>query len=112
MGGDSSYTRYLAARGAPIRLTVTVGREGWSGPDVPGNVVISVGKPAAAGPGLERTLETRRWTLHRLEQRSFTFEARSVPVRVTVHVAPTFSPSQFGQADTRQLGAQVSFAAS
>jgi hypothetical protein len=73
--------------------------------------VISVGKPAAAGSGLQRTLETRRLTLHRLEQRSFTFEAQSVPVRVTVHVAPTFSPSQFGQADARQLGAQVSFAA-
>ncbi len=111
IGGDASYTRYVAPRGAPVRLTVTVGREGWSGPDVPGTVVISVGKPAAAGSGLQRTLETRRLTLHRLEQRSFTFEAQSVPVRVTVHVAPTFSPSQFGQADARQLGAQVSFAA-
>jgi hypothetical protein len=27
-----------------------------------------------------------------------------------VHIHPTFSPSQFGFADTRQLGAQVSFA--
>jgi len=27
-----------------------------------------------------------------------------------VHIAPTFSPSQFGQADTRQLGATVHFA--
>lgn len=111
MGGDASYTRYVAPRGAPVRLTVTVGRAGWSGPDVPGKVVISFGKPAAAGSGLERTLETRRWTLHRLEQRSFTFNAPSTPIRVTVHVAPTFSPSQFGQADVRQLGAQVSFAA-
>jgi hypothetical protein len=111
MGGDASYTRYVAPRRAPVRLTVTVGRQGWSGQDVPGNVVISVGKPAAAGPGLERTVETRRLTLHRLEQRSFTFEEQSVPIRVTVHVTPTFSPSQFGQADARQLGAQVSFAA-
>jgi hypothetical protein len=72
--------------------------------------VISVGKPAASGSGLEGTLETRRWTLHRLEQRSFTFKALSAPIRVIVHVAPTFSPSQFGQPDARQLGAQVSFA--
>jgi hypothetical protein len=111
MGSDASYTRYVAPRHGPVRLTVTVGRQGWSGPDVPGEVVISVGKPAASGSGLEGTLETRRLTLHRLGQRSFTFEAQPVPIRVTVHVAPTFSPSQFGQADTRQLGAQVSFSA-
>ena len=43
MGGDASYTRYVAPRRAPVRLTVTVGREGWSGPDVPGNVVIRIG---------------------------------------------------------------------
>jgi hypothetical protein len=110
MGSDASYTRYLAPRGGPVRLTVAVGREGWGGTDVPGNVVISVGKPAASGSGLQRTLATQRFTLHRLEQHSFTFKARSVPVHVTVHVAPTFSPSQFGQADTRQLGAQVAFA--
>jgi hypothetical protein len=28
---------------------------------------------------------------------------------VTVHVAPTFSPSTYGQPDTRQLGAQLGF---
>jgi hypothetical protein len=47
--------------------------------------------------------------LHRLEQRSFTFETPRPPIRAIVHVDPTFSPSQFGQVDTRQLGAQVSF---
>ena len=29
--------------------------------------------------------------------------------RVEVHVDPTFSPSQFGAPDTRQLGAQTAF---
>jgi len=111
IGSDASFTRYVAPRHARVRLTVTVGRQGWTGPDVPGEVVISVGKPAATGSGLARTLETQHLTLHRLEQRSFTFKAQPAPVRVTVHVAPTFSPSQFGQADTRQLGAQVSFSA-
>jgi len=110
MGQEASYTRYGAPHRVPGRLTVTVGRQAWGGPDVPGHVMISVGRPAAAGPGLEHVLATRSWTVHRLEQRSFTFETPPPPIRAVVHVEPTFSPSQFGQADTRQLGAQVSFA--
>jgi hypothetical protein len=109
MGENASYTRYVAPRRAPGRLTVTVGRQAWGGQDVPGHVVISVGRPAAGGPGLEQVLATRSWIVHRLEQRSFTFETPPPPIRAVVHVEPTFSPSQFGQADTRQLGAQVSF---
>jgi hypothetical protein len=109
MGEDASYTRYVAPRRVPGRLTVTVGRQSWGGPDVPGRVEISVGRPAADGPGLARVLARRRWTLHRLEQRSFTFETPPPPMRAIVHVEPTFSPSQFGQADTRQLGAVVTF---
>lgn len=109
MGQEASYTRYGAPRGVPGRLTVTVGRQGWAGPDVPGHVVIRVGRPAAGGPGLADVLATRNWTVHRLRQRSFTFKTPGPAIRAVVHVEPTFSPSQLGQADTRQLGAQVSF---
>jgi hypothetical protein len=109
MGSDASFTRYTTPRRVPGRLTVIVGRQGWVGPDVPGHVVIRVGRPAASGPGLEQVLAKRSLTLHRLEQRSFTFAIPPPPIRAVVHVDPTFSPSQFGQADTRQLGAQVSF---
>jgi len=109
MGQEASFTRYVARRRVPGRLTVTVGRQGWTGPDVPGHVVISVGRPAQAGPGLERVLATRSWTVHRLDQRTFNFKVPQPPIRAVVHVEPTFSPSQFGQADARQLGAQVSF---
>jgi hypothetical protein len=109
MGEEASYSRYVSPRREPGRLTVTVGRQAWGGPDVAGHVVIRVGKPAPAGPGFEHVLATRRWTVHRLEQRTFTFETPPPPIRAVVHVEPTFSPSQFGYADTRQLGAQVSF---
>jgi len=110
MAQDASYTQYVAPRGVPGRLTVTVGRQSWGGPDVPGHVVIRVGRPAATGSGLEEVLATRNWTVHRLEQRSFNFTTLAPPFRAVVHIDPTFSPSRFGQADTRQLGAQVSFA--
>jgi hypothetical protein len=61
------------------------------------------------GPRAGQALLTRRWTLHSGGGHAFTLPAPDRPFVVTVHVSPTFSPSQFGQADTRQLGAQVRF---
>ena len=90
---------------------MTIGRRAWAGPDVPGKVVIRVGRPSSSGPELTRVLAVRRWTVHRLDQRTFTFDTPPPPVRVVVNVDPTFSPAQFpGSTDTRQLGAQVTFA--
>jgi hypothetical protein len=91
-------------------VTVTIGRQGWGGPDVPGNVLVKVGTPAPAGPGLARVATARALVVHRLERRTLTFDVSALPVRVVVDVHPTFSPAQFaGYTDTRQLGAQVSF---
>jgi hypothetical protein len=67
-----------------------------------------VGKPSSENAKLVKVYDVRRWVVHRLAERTFTFDAPP-PVRVEIHVRPTFSPSQFGQPDTRQLGAQVSF---
>jgi hypothetical protein len=61
------------------------------------------------GPGAERPLATRKWVLHSGGGHAFTLLTPSRPFMVTVHIAPTFSPSQYGQPDTRQLGAQVTF---
>jgi hypothetical protein len=91
-----------------VRVTVTLGRAGWGGPDVPGLVRIRAGKPSATTGKLVKVYDVRRWVVHRLSQRAFTFDVRP-PVRVEVRIRPTFSPSQFGLSDTRQLGAQVSF---
>jgi hypothetical protein len=110
MGSEASYTRYAASQDSPGRLTVTIGRRAWAGPDVPGKVVIRVGRPSSSGPELTRVSAVRRWTVHRLDQRTFTFDTPPPPVRVVVTVDPTFSPAQFpGSTDTRQLGAVVSF---
>jgi Dolichyl-phosphate-mannose-protein mannosyltransferase len=109
MGAEASYSRY-ASKGSGGRLTVTISRTAWAGPDVPGHVVIRVGRPSANGLGLARVSDVRRWTVHRLQQRTFTFERPSPPVRALVTIDPTFSPAQFpGQTDGRQLGAIVSF---
>jgi Dolichyl-phosphate-mannose-protein mannosyltransferase len=109
-GAEASYSRF-APKGSPGRLSVTVSRQAWAGPDVPGRVVIGVGRPSASGPGLAHTFAVQRWTVHRLQQRTFVFDTPPPPVRAIVSVDPTFSPAQFpGSSDTRQLGAMVSFA--
>jgi dolichyl-phosphate-mannose-protein mannosyltransferase len=106
VGADASYTRYVArSRG---RLTVDLSRDAWRGPDVPGHVRVQL--VPLEGPQAGKALLTRGWTLHSGGGHSFSFATPARPFVVTVHVSPTFSPSQFGQADTRQLGAQVEFA--
>jgi hypothetical protein len=56
-----------------------------------------------------KSLAIRKWVIHTGGARTFTLRTPPRRFRVTVHIAPTFSPSQFGQSDTRQLGAQVAF---
>jgi hypothetical protein len=105
MGSDAAYTRYAKApRG---RLAVFLTRSAWRGPDVPGHARIQV--IPLRGPRSGQAIATRTWTLHSGRGHLFTLPTPSQPFTVTVHIEPTFSPSQFGQADTRQLGAQVSF---
>jgi hypothetical protein len=108
MGNAAAFSVFGSPGNRPITLTLILGRAGWGGPDVPGHVSILVGKPASTTGKLVRVYDVRRWVVHRLEQRTFTFDVRP-PVRVEVHIRPTFSPSRFGFADTRELGAQVSF---
>jgi hypothetical protein len=106
MSADASYTRFVSRpRG---RLTVTLSRAAWRGPDVPGHVRVQL--IPLSGPHKGDAVATRRWTLHSGGGHGFTLRTPTTPFVVTVHVQPTFSPSQFGSPDTRQLGAQVTFA--
>jgi hypothetical protein len=105
IGADASYTRFVPTKQG--RVTVTLSRVAWQGPDVPGHVRVQL--VPLAGPDAGKARVTRSWTLHSGAGHSFTLRAPDRPFVVTIHVSPTFSPSQFGQADTRQLGAQVRF---
>ena len=100
MGADASYRR-LNAR-TPGSVSVSLSRAAWAGPDVPGKVTVTV-SPAGHGPS------SAQLTIHRQKTRVVVLRTPPRSFSVTVHIDPTFSPSQFGQADTRQLGAQVSF---
>jgi hypothetical protein len=103
MGADAAYTRFSA--GAPGRIEVTLTRTAWGGQDVPGNVRIEL-TPLGGKP---KPLAVRTWVIHTGGTRVFSIPTPRRRFRVTVHISPTFSPSQFGQPDTRQLGAQVAF---
>jgi hypothetical protein len=109
IGSDAALTRYV--RGGK-HVGVTISRASWRGLDTPAVVRILVG-PVVFGsdgsPQLKRTSAVRSWTIHSGLTRTFSLPTPPAPYRVEIYVEPTFSPSQFGSPDTRQLGAQVQF---
>jgi hypothetical protein len=98
-GPDATYTRY--APGAKA-VRVDLSRAGWGGPDVPGAVSVELVKG-------EDVLAKRAWLAKAGQATSFRFRAPPAPFSIRLHVEPTFSPSQFGLADVRQLGVQTAF---
>ena len=108
MGASAAYNVYA---GATRRVRVVLSRAAWGGKDIPGRVIVRIG-PSTVVDGaaaIERTTATRGLTLHKLQTKTVTLPAPRAPFRVEVTVDPTFSPSQFGLPDARQLGAQVTF---
>ena len=109
MGSDAALTRY-APQGKRIRVTLS--RTAWGGPDTPSAVRVDVRRVTGEANGsltLGKPTALRTWTIHSASQKTFTLPAPKPPYRVELHMEPTFSPAQFGQPDTRQLGAQVFF---
>jgi hypothetical protein len=104
-GADASYTRFVPTTLGHV--AVTASRDLWRGPDVPGRVRVQL--IPLRGRDAGKALVTRTWTIHSGASKTFSLAAPNRPFVVTVHTSPTFSPSQFGQADTRQLGAEVRF---
>jgi hypothetical protein len=110
-GAEAALTQYVPA-GNPRQLSVTLSRQAWGGPDVPGTVTLRLGTVVNEGRGvaLGRVTATRTWVAHSGRARAFVLRTPPPPFRVEISVSPTFSPSQFGSPDTRQLGVQVAFA--
>jgi hypothetical protein len=112
-GPQASLSQYEPLPGGARRMRVRVSRAGWTGADVPGRVTITAGSLRLTDgvPTLGRPTATREWTVHSGQTRTFDLPVPRAPFRVEVSVAPTFSPAQFGQTDTRQLGVQLAFSA-
>jgi hypothetical protein len=108
MGAIAALTHYATPR-RPGRLDVRISRLGWGRPSPPGRVAIKVGPLADVGgqPGIGKVTASRTWTVRSATARSFTLPTPKTPYRLEIHVEPTFSPTDYGQPDPRQLGAQV-----
>jgi hypothetical protein len=110
---SAAYNRYTTPGGRPGYALVTVSRVAASGaPIKPGNVVIRLGtlvKGSDRQPHLGRVLAVRRWMVPAGGKKTFVIPGPRPPFRVEVDVSPTFSPSDYGESDRRQLGAQVAF---
>jgi hypothetical protein len=99
-GADASFSDFTATR--PARVRVTVSRPPLAGKEAPGRVSVSV-TPAFGRP-------PKPFLIRGGKTKILVVRTPGRPYAVHIHVDPTFSPSQFGYPDTRQLGARVSFA--
>jgi hypothetical protein len=111
-GAASSYSQFSTPGNRPGFLRIGVSRAAWKGPDKPGHVTIRVGRLVIGHnrqPAMGRLIAVRRWTVHRGSERTFTIPVPRPPLRVEVTVDPTFSPTDYGFSDQRELGAQISY---
>jgi hypothetical protein len=102
MGTDALYRRFARINERHARLAVRVSRDGWSGPSPPAPTSLEVVRGG-------RIVDRRGYVVRSGVGRTFVFSAPRPPFEVRVHVGSTFSPSQYGSGDARELGAQVSF---
>jgi hypothetical protein len=91
-GADATYTRYRP--GAKVVL-VNLSRPELPAP--PSRVWIELVSKGS-------TPKHRAWIARSGAGKTFRFQAPSAPFSVRIHVEPTFSPADFGIADTRELG--------
>jgi len=105
-GPDASYFVYRSPLPRPGRVDISLSRIGWTGPDVPGKVTVTL-RPL--GPGSRASTARGRWVAHTGQTKVLHLPAPAPPFKVSVHVAPTFSPARFGLADPRELGVQIAF---
>jgi hypothetical protein len=112
MGAFAAQTHYAtpSRRG---RMHVRVSREGWGRASPAGKVSIKVGPLVAVGgqAAVGEPSASRTWTVRSGKAKSFTLPTPKSPFRLEVRITPTFSPADYGEADARQLGAQLQISA-
>jgi MFS family permease len=112
MGSDASYTQFSTKRKKPGYAVVILSRQAWGGTDVPGHVTIRVGTLGIKDvqPYMARETARQTWTIHSHGCRQFVIPSPAPPMRVEVHISPTFVPYELDPStgDRRKLGAIVS----
>jgi hypothetical protein len=104
---NSTWTYY--ARQGPGHVLVDLRRTGYKGNAPPGQVTVTAGTVALDKYGdalLGKVLAVRHDVLHNGQELLIRIPVKRTPVRIQLHISPTFQPSP---ADTRQVGGQVIF---
>jgi hypothetical protein len=111
IGPEGAFTQYTTPDDRPMQLHLTVSRQAWGGPDVPGRVMVRLGTVATRNrhAAMGKVIGTRGWVAHSGKAHTFVLLTPPPPFRVELEVSPTFSPSQFGYEDDRHLGVQVAY---
>jgi hypothetical protein len=108
-GATAAYNGYVAG-GMRSTLRVLLSRKGIAGPP-PARVRLTIGqlldRPGKISIGKEWA--TRTVLVRNGRQALVRLPVRAAPFRVELQVAPTFSPSRYGSADTRMLGVRAFF---
>jgi hypothetical protein len=115
---DASYTNWSTPFQQQGTMDVTISRQNWGGPDVPGHVRVTIGPVGnrfVAGAlvfGMTHVTATRTWTVHSKTSKTLSLPTPPPPFQVKVHIDPPFVPSKLDPRvqDARRLGAQVAFA--
>jgi hypothetical protein len=102
IGTDASYTQYWNARNARGLMAVEVSRAGVPKQVPPTRVRVLI-QGLAGSTRIRETL-----TIRSGQMRTMRLATPRPPFRVRVHAERTFSPADYGELDTRQLGARVS----
>ncbi len=104
-GPDAAFYQYWSPRPRRGVVEVTLSRAAWLGVDVPGKVTVTMLRLRSASPA--RPTVRREWIAHAGRTTVFRLPAPPPPFKVAVHVAPTFSPVDYGTPDSRELGVQL-----
>jgi hypothetical protein len=98
MGAEASYTRYV-----PGRVRVRLSRRTWRKPSPAAQITI---RAVPLGDASVAT-DSVTWTVGTGLSRSFALKTPKAPYQLLIQATPTFSRSDYGEADTRELGAEV-----
>ena len=101
-GDHATYRRFSGPAKAGTVL-VDLSRVNWRGQDRPGEVRID------SEPLNGASTQRADIVIHSGEDHKLVIPVPPPPFQVALTVQPTFSPSEFGAADPRQLGAQITF---
>jgi hypothetical protein len=101
--GDHATYRRFAGPPTPGTVEVVVSRLNWGGQDKPADVRVDSGPLNATGE------QRAHIVIHAGKEYKLEIPVPAPPFQIAMTIQPTFSPSEFGASDARQLGAQITF---